>query len=514
MTVLDVLLLPELTEWYPVAGWTGLENSVARTAIVEVPDGPNFLEGSELVLSTGYFLKQNPSRIGDWFADVAQAGAAAVAMKFHRFLGPIPSDLLAQADSTAEPLIDVRSPTGWAPLVQAIHRRLLDKDVTPDVRAETLWQWLGTRCGVRRAVATVADRTGLRLTLHDRMLVPLAGVADSGFDNQFAAELRSRLAALRPSGPIALAAPTRDADPDGAHITCCPLRRYAQTVAWLICRGEEPLPPNQVEELGRWGRCLEIALPRLWEAELEQPITGSATGVSLAASARYAVFVHRLEPDDGVAYPLIASAELAAGMTADPQARRNRAATFPVAGGYAALAPVSPELALSPGDSRRQLKSMGLSLRTHLAKWYPDRWIRTGVSRLKVPESWQEGLAEAEHAARAAGAQGPVCFYEDIGLYRLLGGLTDHAALAAYCEFYLQPLVAFDRAHDGSLLQTLETYFACDGSIGRTARALHIHRNTLQYRLKKISELTRLNLNSLQSQSELHLAANIRRILG
>ncbi len=40
------------------------------------------------------------------------------------------------------------------------------------------------------------------------------------------------------------------------------------------------------------------------------------------------------------------------------------------------------------------------------------------------------------------------------------------------------------------LLDTLRTFVDCDGSMSAAAAALNIHRNTLQYRLKRIAELT------------------------
>jgi len=45
-----------------------------------------------------------------------------------------------------------------------------------------------------------------------------------------------------------------------------------------------------------------------------------------------------------------------------------------------------------------------------------------------------------------------------------------------------------------SLLRTLQTWFACDESSAATANALHIHRNTLDYRLRRIEGLTGLDL--------------------
>ncbi len=59
------------------------------------------------------------------------------------------------------------------------------------------------------------------------------------------------------------------------------------------------------------------------------------------------------------------------------------------------------------------------------------------------------------------------------------------------------------------LLKTLSMYFACDLSLKETARALHIHINTLHYRLKRIEDLTQLNPRKLADLVTMYLALSV-----
>ena len=45
------------------------------------------------------------------------------------------------------------------------------------------------------------------------------------------------------------------------------------------------------------------------------------------------------------------------------------------------------------------------------------------------------------------------------------------------------------RKNDGELVKTLDAYFACLGSPTEAAERLHVHRNTLLYRLHRIQEI-------------------------
>ena len=53
-----------------------------------------------------------------------------------------------------------------------------------------------------------------------------------------------------------------------------------------------------------------------------------------------------------------------------------------------------------------------------------------------------------------------------------------------------------DNSRDDDLVDTFITYFELNGEKSKIAKKLHIHRNTLNYRLEKIEELTDLKLNN------------------
>lgn len=57
------------------------------------------------------------------------------------------------------------------------------------------------------------------------------------------------------------------------------------------------------------------------------------------------------------------------------------------------------------------------------------------------------------------------------------------------------------------LQRTLDAWFAHDGHPAATAEALHIHRNTLDYRLRRIGEITGLNLGRLEDRFLLYVSS-------
>ena len=71
-------------------------------------------------------------------------------------------------------------------------------------------------------------------------------------------------------------------------------------------------------------------------------------------------------------------------------------------------------------------------------------------------------------------------------------------------------------AYEGGqeLLQTLEVYFANNGSLTQAADALYIHRNTLIYRLDRVAEIGGFNLDNPETRLAVELALHIYRMRG
>jgi DNA-binding PucR family transcriptional regulator len=59
----------------------------------------------------------------------------------------------------------------------------------------------------------------------------------------------------------------------------------------------------------------------------------------------------------------------------------------------------------------------------------------------------------------------------------------------------LGPIEAYAARSRADLLETVDTFVACDLDRRRAAKRLHVHPNTLDYRLRRVEELTGLRLS-------------------
>jgi sugar diacid utilization regulator len=131
------------------------------------------------------------------------------------------------------------------------------------------------------------------------------------------------------------------------------------------------------------------------------------------------------------------------------------------------------------------------------------------------PANLRQSAAEARDAASLGRLTlGPrrIARQSDLGVYRLLLALRDSGALAPFVRQTLQPLD--DDARSGDLLlETLEVYFGNNGNALRAAQQLHLHRNSMLYRLRRVSELLGQDLEDPDVRLSLQVALKGRRVL-
>ena len=128
-------------------------------------------------------------------------------------------------------------------------------------------------------------------------------------------------------------------------------------------------------------------------------------------------------------------------------------------------------------------------------------------------QDFSKSATEANHAVqqiRSEGAEQKIVRFEEIGIFYFISRIKDTGLLERYYLELLQPLLESDHYSDGNLCETLEMYLKHNKNANETAEAMYIHRNTMRYRLDKITKLLRRDLNSMDFCTELNFAFHIK----
>lgn len=164
-----------------------------------------------------------------------------------------------------------------------------------------------------------------------------------------------------------------------------------------------------------------------------------------------------------------------------------------------------------PAENQSRLRALGPVLQDCL----PDAALHGGVGAVAFgPEDLGGGLVQARYALKATRATDPaaarLASADDLTtLHALLAGLPE-GVREVYSARTLGPLIEGDGASERMMLHTLEVFLAHNGSWARSAEALHLHVNTVHYRVRRIELLTGRDLSRLDHKLDLQAALMCR----
>jgi purine catabolism regulator len=126
----------------------------------------------------------------------------------------------------------------------------------------------------------------------------------------------------------------------------------------------------------------------------------------------------------------------------------------------------------------------------------------------ELPRLYREAQQALDVGTRIT-RYGNIVAYRDLGIYRLLLQIGDERHLSRFVEETLGPLIRYDAAHKLGLVQTLSVFLNQRESLKQAARRLHVHANTVTYRLQRIEQLIPLDLSNPDDRLVAHVAVKI-----
>ncbi len=173
-----------------------------------------------------------------------------------------------------------------------------------------------------------------------------------------------------------------------------------------------------------------------------------------------------------------------------------------------------------PEDLVENALSLASRVQRYAKGLLPDLTVSVGIGRFKEnPAALSEAYSEAEVALEIGHRiHGPasISTFEQTGTYKLLFRVLQEEPeeLESFYAETLAPVVSYDSRYGTELVSTLVTYLRNDASTVRTAADLFAHRHTIRYRLERIRELTRLDVDKSEDRERLTLGIKAMQLLG
>ncbi|MGH7610745.1 MAG: PucR family transcriptional regulator [Candidatus Dormibacteria bacterium] len=526
MKVADALELTALAGAEVVAGAGGTDREVRWANVVDIPDPLPWVGPGQLLLTTGFAWPRRAAERRRLVRELVERELAAVALAVPKYLEHFPAAVRQEADRAQLPLLEVPWEVPFAAITQAINGTILAQQYEVIEQSSLIHKELTRAAVAAQSLQDIADTLG-RLIQRDVTLEEPDGrllafwhpgqVSDrvrrqTLEEGATPKEVLAQLDRLGYLGRIrSSTAPVRiPADPEINLMgrVVCPiwLRDELLGMVWIV-EGTDELSDLHLRAAEHAAlvaalhmanqRQLALVEVRLGSSFLDALLEGHFTGdahalerarlIGYQPEASYRVGLLCLHSP----LPLSREAVVARDRAAERLRHQlERLGAPPITSArldqVAFLLPEAarPELAWAPqpGD--------GTSLALGRAHSGPD-----GVRRSHLEAQAISGNLEA----------GAVGRYEEMLLLRVLGG--DEPAREAFLEQVLGPL---RRARGGGTLATsLLTLTEHGFHRRRTAAALHVHPNTLRYRLERCTDLLGVELTDPEVRFRLQLAAHL-----
>ncbi|MEU5992658.1 PucR family transcriptional regulator ligand-binding domain-containing protein [Spirillospora sp. NPDC047418] len=485
MRLRSLLAMPEL-RLEVVTGADELDRAIRWVVTTDLLDPGRYLRGGELVL-TGLVWRTRPADSETFVRALASAGVSGLAA-WDLTLGTVPDDLVDACRRHRLPLFKVPEDVAFATVTEEVVRNL---------------------SGARAAdLAAVLDR-------HRRLVegTGLGAVLD----------LVGHCHVLTPTGRVTAGPPPLD--PAGlarAFLTAPSLPRHVPGLGASLFPVSADTP-----RIADWFIAFEGDFTD-WPAERRALTTELAAIVALERTRLDAPRTADLRtgsPDEfglPAGVPLVAVAASGRGALRPDDVRAVLAEILPspvtclLEDEVLAVVPSSVEGDVAAAiEGALDFLAPGLTGGGGLAVGVSDAVggsDAVGVSDTVSGADLRGAIEEARYGRRLAVTRpSPMCVvrHDELATHVLLLASVPEDVRRIFQARLLEPLDEYDKTHGADLVRTLETFLQNSGSWTRCAKQLHLHVNSVRYRIQRIEELTGRDLSRLEDCVDFFLALRL-----
>ena len=529
MTISDFLNLPNFSDLNLLAGENGLDRELTNVTVVDTPDGTNWLNGGEFVITTAYMLHEEKDLL-EFLQVLHEKQAAGVGIKENRYITTIPEAALKMADELNLPLISVPEAYPFVDIINPVLTQIISQQSLLLTQANKIHkEFLGLAIN-NNSVPEILK------TLSSITRMPCAFI-DTHFRNIFFSDESSSLM-------------QKLQDADIENITSEFLEQYDYyTVAnkneqfgfLLFEKG-----CLQTQENGNMQTALEYAsivlilhiqvqianqqMAEKYKASfLEDLLTNNVkTDVEIHNRAR----LYGWDFTNGGLAAVVDINNIKKYFTDRLDSNTNRMLeeateiifrhsiqemhqTFPQSK-YFRQSDLIVFIISMPENSREtlpeQLEQTFRRLQSRLKMVSPFT-ITLGIGQYyenirDISKSYSEARV-AINLGYSLQWFDRILFYNRLGLYRLLAPVMNSPESEELCIQYIQPLEDYDRKYHGELLPTLQEILQNGWNLKESAAGLYIHYNSIKYRYSKICKVLNLDLADHNNRSLVEIAMKL-----
>jgi purine catabolism regulator len=533
LTVAEALKLEQFAGAEVIAGKAGLDKPISWVHIASVPDAPRWLNGGELVLTTGHNMPENPDDQRQYIQAMADKGVVGLVLSIGRYIDHAPDYLRDLADSNDFPLVEISYQARFIDIAKATNERIAEENMAMVSGAlniqQVLTQLVLDGGDLKQLAARLAGLLGQSISIENERfeILASANVAEVDEARRFTvSEGRTNprlVQALDERGILRQLQQTRRP----VHIPAIPdvgleLERILAPIVvhgdiygyvWIIA---DDRPLTDLDSIAINIGATVAALMMLYQ-ESVQSAEASLKGNLLSQLIQSESGREVILTDQALRYGLDLSGKyvMLVVETNERNTQRmlqlyrrvNRLAGLhgwrAVVGQFAGEVVI---LTQADQDVRQMISQMQAEVNGGLN-------FRVGVSGSQqgaddVSKAHHQ-CRELLHITRRLHNDSSAVFFDDLGYIHALYRAGKESLTT---NLYVPLVRKLLEAGETDLFYTLEGYLDAGGNGVQTAETLHIHRSTLNYRLDRLKELCQVDLGDPLTRMNLQVALKLLRL--
>ncbi len=535
LTIDDVLKMPAFERAKLVAGDSGRTNTIRWVHIVSMPESQEYYwtKGNELILTVGFGLRAAPELPARLIPKLIEHGIAGLVLSVGHYFDKVPQSMIDEANRLDFPVIELPGDVAFVEVTEAVFTSIVNEQYQILQRVQWIHEQLtdvvldgGTLQDVAGIVARLLDKS---LTIESTDFEVLANVQRGEVDEarirsvesghttpEMVEQLEGRATSrqlLRDKRPIRIRAQPemglemeRIVAPiivarkiigymwiiaDGGPLTALDEQTIAQaaTVAALLMYKEKAV--NETRRMLRgdfFDQLLSVDQDNLTHLE------GQAKLFDFRLDQRYQVLVmEEMVPPPNEISTL-------------PERVEHYVREFTQALITTRERQIVVVLQAKQNTNGKQVAEQ---LQERLKSAGNDALLIGVGMPVERPSGILESYQQAKESlvvARNLDRRYGVYTFDGLGMLHWLQTLPDAVLRNNWYFRLIADLDAHDEDQNKQLLETLEAFLECGGSLKDASERLFVHRNTLTYRLERIEAHTGLDLRDTQTQANLFVA--------
>lgn len=541
MTLSELLSIDKLKSIEAVAGFEGVNREVTGAVMLDNPEMVNWMREGEILLTTGYVLKDNPHKQIEILDELIKNKAGGLAIKVRRYFDEIPAEMIEKANSSGFPILQLPYYMSLSEISEIINKHiyLAQQGITfQNTISQSLFDLIQRNGSIKSILDQSEQFIKCGLAFLDlRMKIKYKSISfDQYTSDRFSdgdallpdEKTQNYIKLINSQGTITVDDTTLLGTEGSALIY--PIKSAGELLGYLLC-----VLPQDSSGLGesepvcqKTALAISLTILRektfisfknretekfldslITEGELSySEIVKSANYCNMALDAPYICCVisffnrHDLnETSDWVGIKSLSRRKLSSSwenLSENPckiLVKHNNIVLI-----------LSQDRHLSPHEQVAMVTEYCTEIKSTLIDPVYQDPVFFGIgepveSLAQFYRSYSQALRSVDLMSKKK--------EEFIGCYRryiLYELIYDSPTAKLALVERLKPLIDYDTAHNTNLIETLDVYFKnCQNSVN-ASKDLFIHRNTLLYRLERISEVLALDFDDSEQILIMQLA--------